>query len=391
MENIILQTPPKAPIQSKTIEPESKTQRSVQQQIMDDEKDQIQKNPRNNEVCKPATPDRLRVPKAFKYPERYTSPTDMMISPVTVGLLARTRKCGALLPPGKSLAKKFEMNTGKTPVKTEQGDSSEPTKEMMTFGSTVLVKYSKAFKPLPHLPTPNESQQCLLDALWNASTARQKHTTLNSKQLETIPDPSGRDTIVSKTHGRSIAKLPPQIGTDFLLENRTPSDGRDRIDQDVTSWFNTEEEYIYNGLLKLVVNLDRPTQVLNGEECPIDYMEFLAYGMVAAFSISEDFKELPFGEALNEEIRKQQKFGTVFVKYDKFLQDARLYESLGNKYAKDYSSLSFDTVVKKSFYQVWIPKDCERLSLIQVGVLDPNPENYGADGMFDDEYMADID
>ncbi|KAI9112381.1 hypothetical protein K1719_016578 [Acacia pycnantha] len=55
---------------------------------------------------------------------------------------------------------KFEMNKGKTPVKTEQGDSSEPTKEMMTFGSTVLVKYpprhSKAFKPLPHLPTPDE-------------------------------------------------------------------------------------------------------------------------------------------------------------------------------------------------------------------------------------------
>ncbi|KAI9083324.1 hypothetical protein K1719_034690 [Acacia pycnantha] len=79
---------------------------------------------------------------------------------------------------------KFEMNKGKTPVKTEQGDSSEPTKEMMTFGSTVLVKYppghNKAIKPLPHLPTPDESQQCLLDALWDASTARQKHTTLNA-------------------------------------------------------------------------------------------------------------------------------------------------------------------------------------------------------------------
>ncbi|KAI9084703.1 hypothetical protein K1719_033347 [Acacia pycnantha] len=71
---------------------------------------------------------------------------------------------------------KFEMNKGKTPVKTEQGDSSEPTKEILTFGSTVLVKYppghNKAFKPLPHLPTPDESQQCLLDALWNASTAK---------------------------------------------------------------------------------------------------------------------------------------------------------------------------------------------------------------------------
>ncbi|KAI9111266.1 hypothetical protein K1719_017678 [Acacia pycnantha] len=79
---------------------------------------------------------------------------------------------------------KFEMNKGKTSVKSEQGDSSEPTKEIMTFGSTVLVKYppghSKAFKPLPHLPTPDESQQCLLDALWNASTAKQKHTALNA-------------------------------------------------------------------------------------------------------------------------------------------------------------------------------------------------------------------
>lgn len=31
---------------------------------------------------------------------RYTSPTDMMMSPVTKGLLARNRKGGALLPPG---------------------------------------------------------------------------------------------------------------------------------------------------------------------------------------------------------------------------------------------------------------------------------------------------
>ncbi|KAI9091410.1 hypothetical protein K1719_028221 [Acacia pycnantha] len=36
---------------------------------------------------------------------------------------------------------KFEMNKGKMPVKAEQGDSSEPTKEIMTFGSTVLVKH----------------------------------------------------------------------------------------------------------------------------------------------------------------------------------------------------------------------------------------------------------
>ncbi|KAI9084690.1 hypothetical protein K1719_033334 [Acacia pycnantha] len=310
---------------------------------------------------------------------------------------------------------KFEMNKGKTSVKNEQGDSSEPTKEIMTFGSTVLVKYppghSKAFKPLPHLPTPDESQQCLLDALWNASTAKQKHTALNalnfyfSKILEKplsknfsfyvlfrgerpgiyINYPELVKAIGNSSRpfwqgfysfqeawnqataslpppifveGKSIAELPPQIGYRYPclnpnkrrvvqehlsnlvpffeiqpliesrhlqrlinlqlqlldLHHRTPSDGRYRIDQDVTSWFNTDGEYIYNGLLKLVINLDRPTQVLNGEECPIDYMEFLSYGMVAAFSVSEDFKELPFGEALNEEIRKQQKYGTVFVK-----------------------------------------------------------------------------
>ncbi|KAI9072014.1 hypothetical protein K1719_046021 [Acacia pycnantha] len=320
---------------------------------------------------------------------------------------------------------RFEMNKGKTPVKAEQGDSSEPTKEIMTFGSTVLVKlppgHIKAFKPLPHLPTPDESQQCLLDALWNASTARQKHTALSAlkyyfskilekplsknfsfyvlfrgdrpgiyinypelvKAIRNSPRPfwqgyySFQEAWNQATtslpplifvEGKSIAELPPQIGTDFLLENRllvyylnsnkrrvvqehlsnlvpffeiqqsrhlqklinlqlqlldlhhrTPSDGRYRIDQDVTSWFNTDGEYIYNGLLKLVINLDRPIQVLNGEECPIDYLEFLSYGMV------------------------------------------------------------------------WIPKDCERLSLIQAGVIDPNPENYGDDGMFDDEYTADTD
>ncbi|KAI9118731.1 hypothetical protein K1719_010176 [Acacia pycnantha] len=179
------------------------------------------------------------------------------------------------------------------------------------------------------------------------------------EEIEELEDSSsGRDTTVSKKPG-----IRPSNSATTYLRGRK----------------------IHSG----ITPTNRPTQVLNGEECLIDYMEFLAYGMVAAFSISKDFRELPFGEALNEEIRKQQKFGTVFVKCDKFLQDARLYESLGNKYAEDYSSLSFDTVVKRSCYQVWTPKDCERLSLIQAGVLDPNPENYGGDGMFDDEYMAD--
>ncbi|KAJ4975040.1 hypothetical protein NE237_008214 [Protea cynaroides] len=44
------------------------------------------------------TPDRLQVPEAFKYQERYKSPTDFMMSPVSKGLLARSRKTGAHLP-----------------------------------------------------------------------------------------------------------------------------------------------------------------------------------------------------------------------------------------------------------------------------------------------------
>jgi len=54
----------------------------------------------NEPMKKIGTPDRLRVPIAFKYPERYRSPTDAMMSPVTKGLLARTRKSsGSLIPP----------------------------------------------------------------------------------------------------------------------------------------------------------------------------------------------------------------------------------------------------------------------------------------------------
>ncbi|GJS10555.1 hypothetical protein Tco_0367351 [Tanacetum coccineum] len=48
-----------------------------------------------------ATPDRLTVPKAFKYPEMYKSPTDQIMSPISKGLLARTKskKAFGLLPP----------------------------------------------------------------------------------------------------------------------------------------------------------------------------------------------------------------------------------------------------------------------------------------------------
>ncbi|GMH15132.1 hypothetical protein Nepgr_016973 [Nepenthes gracilis] len=51
------------------------------------------------------TPDRLKLPKSFKYPERYTSPTDLMISPISKGLLERSRKTGVLLPSPQILSR----------------------------------------------------------------------------------------------------------------------------------------------------------------------------------------------------------------------------------------------------------------------------------------------
>ncbi|KFK37672.1 hypothetical protein AALP_AA3G013600 [Arabis alpina] len=60
----------------------------------------------NEPMKKIGTPDRLRVPVALKYQERYRSPTDAMMSPVTKGLLARNRKAsGSLLPPSFNLTK----------------------------------------------------------------------------------------------------------------------------------------------------------------------------------------------------------------------------------------------------------------------------------------------
>ncbi|KAL1338215.1 hypothetical protein HN51_032901 [Arachis hypogaea] len=88
MENM-LKTPPKVPIQAKPLQPEPQP----------DCKTPTTPLSSFNQLRKPVTPDRLRVPKAFKYPERYTSPTDLMVSPVTKGLLARTKRGGALLPP----------------------------------------------------------------------------------------------------------------------------------------------------------------------------------------------------------------------------------------------------------------------------------------------------
>ncbi|CAN7093593.1 uncharacterized protein LOC103840265 [Brassica rapa] len=60
----------------------------------------------NDLMKKIVTPDRLRVPVAFKHPERYRSPTDAMMSPITQGLLARSRKAsGSLIPPSFNLSK----------------------------------------------------------------------------------------------------------------------------------------------------------------------------------------------------------------------------------------------------------------------------------------------
>ncbi|KAF6171404.1 hypothetical protein GIB67_009545 [Kingdonia uniflora] len=53
---------------------------------------------------KNALPDLLKVPKALKYPERYRSPTDLMMSPISKGLLARGQK-PEMLPPGITLKK----------------------------------------------------------------------------------------------------------------------------------------------------------------------------------------------------------------------------------------------------------------------------------------------
>ncbi|XP_011009398.1 PREDICTED: uncharacterized protein LOC105114531 isoform X3 [Populus euphratica] len=61
-----------------------------------------------NDLRKSSAPYRLQVPKAFKFPERYRSPTDLMISPITKGLLARNRKDGALLPPSLNQPKQVQ-------------------------------------------------------------------------------------------------------------------------------------------------------------------------------------------------------------------------------------------------------------------------------------------
>ncbi|XP_057491960.1 uncharacterized protein LOC130777575 [Actinidia eriantha] len=77
-------TPPKTPIQPQNTDFGTRTP---------------PQNQKFGQKSQNTTPDRLKVPKAFKYPERYTSPTDLMVSPISKGLLARTRKPGIHLPP----------------------------------------------------------------------------------------------------------------------------------------------------------------------------------------------------------------------------------------------------------------------------------------------------
>ncbi|KAB2011299.1 hypothetical protein ES319_D09G009900v1 [Gossypium barbadense] len=63
-----------------------------------------------NDLPKTCTPRRLNLPNAFNFPERYRSPTDSVVSPVTRGLLARNRKAGgSLLPPSINHTKIHEL------------------------------------------------------------------------------------------------------------------------------------------------------------------------------------------------------------------------------------------------------------------------------------------
>ncbi|PWA48035.1 hypothetical protein CTI12_AA494620 [Artemisia annua] len=50
-----------------------------------------QTSPRKSPASNTSVPSPLIVPKAFKYPEMYASPTDSIISPVSKDILARTK------------------------------------------------------------------------------------------------------------------------------------------------------------------------------------------------------------------------------------------------------------------------------------------------------------
>ncbi|KAA8547911.1 hypothetical protein F0562_004340 [Nyssa sinensis] len=102
----VLKTPPKTPIQSENTLVDYKTPPPPLENQQTDQNSETS----GNDSRKTGTPDRLKVPKAFKYPERYTSPTDLMMSPVSKGLLARSRKSSVLLPPTKNQPKIQDLN-----------------------------------------------------------------------------------------------------------------------------------------------------------------------------------------------------------------------------------------------------------------------------------------
>ncbi|XP_058070458.1 uncharacterized protein LOC131219373 [Magnolia sinica] len=59
---------------------------------------------------KNSEPHQISGPKAFSFSERYMSPTDQIVSPITKGLLARNRKGGPLLPPSKTPPKNLDLS-----------------------------------------------------------------------------------------------------------------------------------------------------------------------------------------------------------------------------------------------------------------------------------------
>ncbi|KAK3212462.1 hypothetical protein Dsin_017168 [Dipteronia sinensis] len=100
-----IETPSTSPIQVENTTSEYKTP----PQSQDQESEHQNSQDSGNDLRKTSTPDSLKVPKAFKYSERYRSPTDSMMSPVSKGLLARNRKGGALLPPSLNQPKIQEL------------------------------------------------------------------------------------------------------------------------------------------------------------------------------------------------------------------------------------------------------------------------------------------
>ncbi|XP_057981166.1 uncharacterized protein LOC131166590 isoform X2 [Malania oleifera] len=104
MEKVAIEAPHKDDgAQSENTLLELKTPPTQNQQILDQKSHNS-----SNDLRKTGSPVRLSVPKAFKYPESYTSPTDLMMSPISKGLLARRRKGSLLLPPSKNQPKILE-------------------------------------------------------------------------------------------------------------------------------------------------------------------------------------------------------------------------------------------------------------------------------------------